>query len=183
MDDREIIRLFFDRSERAVEALAEKYGALLHRIAQNILGSGEDARECVNDAYLGVWNAIPPQEPEPLCAFVCAVVRNQALKRCRAAGTRKRGGYHRSLEELAEVLPAPGVEEQFSARETGREIDRYLEALSEENRALFLRRYWFGDSVRELGQAFGLSENAVSARLSRLRTGLRRHLAEKEVLL
>ena len=77
-----------------MEALAAKYGPLLHRIAQNILLSGEDARECVNDAYLGIWNAIPPQRPEPLCAFVCAVTRNQALKRLCAAGTRKRSGYH-----------------------------------------------------------------------------------------
>ena len=183
MDDRAIIALFFDRSERAVEALAAKYGPLLHRIAQNILLSGEDARECVNDAYLGIWNAIPPQRPEPLCAFVCAVTRNQALKRLRAAGAQKRSGYHRSLEELAEVLPAPGVEEQFSARELGREIDAYLAALSPENRALFLRRYWFGDSVQDLARAFSLSENAVSARLFRLREGLRRHLAEKEVTL
>lgn len=180
MEDERIIALFFARSEQAVAALAAKYERLIYQIAHNILGQPEDARECVNDTYLGVWNAIPPARPDPLTAFVCRIARNTALKRRRARAAAKRdGGWERSLDELAEAIPAPSAEEDWSAAELGRAVDRFLDTLDRESRVLFVRRYWFGDPVRQLAALTGRTENNVSVRLSRLRGRLRTYLEQE----
>ena len=182
MEDAQIITLLFDRSERAMEELAAKYGALLRCITSNLLPSGEDAQECINDTYLALWNAIPPERPDPLCAYVCAVCRNLSLKRRRDDSARKRdSSFDRSMEELAETLGTSSTEALWAARELGREIDRFLDTLDRESRVLFVRRYWFGDSVEELSRAFHISKNNVSVRLSRIREKLRRHLLEQGV--
>lgn len=183
MDDWDILDLFFTRSERAIVELDAKYGALFHSLACNILGSREDADECVNDAYLGAWNAIPPERPERLSAWVCRVVRNTALTRRRHDGALKRGGnYAVALDELEGVLPAPGdVGDALEAKELTRAIERFLDTLSEENRVIFLRRYWFSDSLKDIARRTGLGEKAVSVRLVRMRRRLKKYLAEQEV--
>lgn len=178
MEDQEIIALFISRSEQAVAELDGKYGSLLHRISGNILHSDEDAAECVNDAYLGVWNAIPPARPNPLCAFVCRIVRNLSLKKYREQTALKRGPAL-PLEELADCIPTASAEEALSARELGRAIRRFLDGLEPESRVLFLRRYWFSDPVKEIAGRLGISENAVSARLRRLRIRLQQYLQEE----
>ena len=187
MDDRQIIELFWERSERAVEELAARYERLLFSVARNVLGNEEDAAECVNDAYLGVWNAIPPQRPDHLAAFACRIEKNLSLKRYRSRQAAKRSSFYEvSLEELgqdlglaAELTP---VQEQTDAGELGREISRFLDGLKEKDRILFVRRYWFGEPVGELAGTLGLTQNNASVRLSRLRGKLRSHL-EKEGLL
>jgi len=185
LDDREIIALFFARSEQAVAALSEKYGALCLRVAGNILNDRLDAEECVNDAYLGVWNTVPPQEPDPLVSYVCRIVRNLALKRYRANTAQKRDGrYDLALDELAACFPAAAsAEEETDARELARAIDRFLAALDRESRVLFVRRYWHGDSIEALAALFHTSGHNVSVRLSRLRKKLGGYLRKEGVTL
>ena len=176
MEDREILTLLWQRSEGAIGALAERFGALVYRIAMNLLGSPQDAEECVNDTYLAVWNAIPPNRPEPLRPYVCRIGRNIALNRLRSSTAQKRSGYELSLEELAGCISAPCPE---GGQALGRAMDAWLDTLNKENRAIFLRRYWFGDTVKDIANAFGMTENAVSVRLSRLRDGLKAHLIKE----
>lgn len=180
MDDSSIIRLLFQRAEAAITALSEKFGPRLKRLALNILGSFRDAEECVSDTYLAIWNAIPPRQPDPLAGFVYKTGRNQALKRLRSDTAQKRcDRYDLSLDELAGCIPGPALEETVLAMELGLAIDSFLEGQSRENRILFLRRYWFGDSVRDISRDFGMKETAVSVRLSRIRGKLRTYLIEE----
>ena len=149
----------------------------------NILGNPQDAEEAVNDTYMALWNAIPPERPDPLAGYVHRTGRNVALKKYRHRAAQKRSTqYEVSLKELSDILPGPSIEELLDARELGQAIDRFLDTISKENRVLFLRRYWFGDSVKHLAKATGMSENTVSVRLSRLRSQLKVYLAEKEGL-
>ena len=182
MTDSEIVDLFFSRSEKAVTALSEKYGGLCMQIAQNILGSRQDAEECVNDAYLAVWDTVPPQRPEKLKSYVCRIARNIAAKRYRANTAQKRnGGFTAALEELSLCLPsAESVEGEAEARETARRINRFLELQPKENRVLFVLRYWQGASVEELAAQNGLSRHNVSVRLSRIRKQLKEYLSKEE---
>ena len=180
MDGQKILSLLWARAENAIEALATAYGKRLHQTAMNILGSLQDAEECVNDTYLAVWNAIPPDKPDSLAGFVYKVGRNISLKRLRSNSAQKRStGSDLSLEELAGCIPAPALEETLDERELGRAIDRCLDTQSRENRAIFLRRYWFGDEVRQIAADVGLPENTVSARLSRIRQKLKTYLIEE----
>ena len=175
MEDAQIIALLWQRAENALTVLADRFGKRLHMIAMNLLYDPLDAEECVNDTYLAIWNAIPPRRPEPLSPFVYRVGRNIALNRLRANTAKKRGGYELSLEELAGCIPAPCLED---GRALGQAMDRYLATVSRENRVSFLRRYWFGDPVKDIAAAFCMSENAVSLRLHRTRDGLRDHLTK-----
>lgn len=180
MDDSKIIGLLWQRVESALDALAKKYGPRLLATARNILGSRQDAEESVSDTYLAVWNSIPPKRPDPLAGFVFKIGRNLALKRLRDNTARKRNGtYDLSLDELAECIPGPALEETVEARELGRAIDSFLDTVSRESRVLFLRRYWFGDSAKELALHFGMTVNAVNVRLSRTRSRLRDYLIKE----
>ena len=180
MEDRKILALLWNRAERALDAMAKKYGGRLYRTAQNILNRHEDAEESVNDTYLAVWNAVPPKKPDPFPGFVYHTGRNQALKRLRYETAKQRDTrYDISLEELSHSLSGATLEDEFDARLLGRAIDRFLDTLSRENRVLFLRRYWFGDSIRELASHFAMTENTVKVRLSRIREKLRTYLAKE----
>ena len=176
MDDKHIITLFFQRAETAIEALAAKYGKLLKQLCTNILHDPLDADECVSDAYLAAWNTIPPARPDPLSAYICRLGRNCALKKLRSRTALKRSGYEVSLEELSECIPGSDTETAWQAQALGEAIDRYIATLPKENRILFLRRYWFGDSVTDIARDMGMTENAVSVRLSRTRDQLRTYL-------
>lgn len=177
MEDKKILELLWDRIESAIDALAKKFGKRLLYTAMNILGDPQDAEEAVSDTYMALWNAIPPEHPDPLAGYVHRTGRNVALKKYRYLAAQKRNSqYEVSLEELSGILPGPSMEELLDARELGRAIDRFLDTVNKENRILFLRRYWFGDSVKHLAQAMALSENTVSVRLSRLRSQLKDYL-------
>lgn len=180
MEDKRIIALLFQRAESALDALAKKFGKGLLAMARNIVGLEEDAKECVNDTYLALWNAIPPEEPDPLAAYTYRVGRNIALKRLRGNTAQKRfGGYDLSMDELAGCVADRTASEALDARLLGAAIGRFLEKQTKENRTLFLRRYWFGDSVRDAAQALGLSQNAAAVRLNRMRSKLREHLIKE----
>lgn len=180
MDDQKIIELFFDRSELAIQSLAAKYEKLLHKVSFQILHNDEDVAECINDTYLGVWNAIPPARPNPLSAFVCKITRNLSLNKYRANTAAKRdASLDVSLEELASSIPTPSAEEEWNAKELGKQINRFLHTLELENRVLFVRRYWFADSVNDIAKDLRISENLASVRLKRIRKQLKKFL-EKE---
>lgn len=182
MEDAKIVRLLLDRAEVVLEVLQRKFGKLIYGICLNILQIPQDAQECENDTYLALWNAIPPARPDPLTPYVCRTGRNIALNRLRANTTQKHGqGYTLSLEELAEYIPDDCMEESVSARALGRAIDDFLSRQSRENRILFVRRYWFGDSVAQAGKYLGLTPNAASVRLLRLRQKLKDYLTEREL--
>ena len=176
MDDYQILELLWQRSERAIQALGQRFGARLHHMAQNLTGSQRDAEECVNDTFLAVWNAIPPKKPEPLTPYVLRIGRNIALNKLRANTTKKRGGYELSLEELAGCIRAP---EPGEGKALGQALNAYLDTLNRTSRMIFLRRYWFGDSVKDIAKAFAMTENAVSVRLSRIREGLKAFLIKE----
>lgn len=178
MNDSEIIDLFYMRSERAIMELAAKYGNVCNKVAKNILNNILDAEECVNDAYLGAWNTIPPQNPNPLLTYICRIVRNLSIKKYLANTSVKRNSfYDAALDELGEcVSSSESVEEEISAKELTRQIDYFLDTLDAESRILFVRRYWYAYSISELAKQFGLKSNTVSVRLSRIRDKLRDYL-------
>lgn len=180
MEDKKIVQLLFARAENAISELGTRFGKQLYRIAYNILGNKMDAEECTNDTYLALWNAIPPVSPDPLAPYVYRTGRNTALKRLHRDTAKKRDSrYDVSLEELNECLPGEDLEQKIDARELGRTMERFLESKSRENRYIFIRRYWYGDSVGEIARALKLKENAVSVRLNRIRSNLKEFL-EKE---
>lgn len=176
MEDHEILALLWQRSEGALDALAQRFGKELYRTAMNLLGNSRDAEECVNDTYMAVWNSIPPNRPEPLRPYVHRIGRNIALNRLRSNTAQKRSGYELSLDELEGCIPAPCLDD---GRALGQAMDAYLSTLNKETRVLFLRRYWFGDSVKDIASAFGMTENAVSVRLNRARKGLKDYLIKE----
>ncbi|MBO4276912.1 MAG: sigma-70 family RNA polymerase sigma factor [Clostridia bacterium] len=183
MEDARIIELFFERSEQAITGLSEKYGSVCLKVAENILNSRSDAEECVNDAYLAVWNSVPPEKPQKLLSYVCRIVRNLALKRYRANTARKRNGFYDvALEELGDCFASrSGVESELESAEVSRSIDSFLESLDKESRVLFVRRYWYSDPTEELAKLFGVSAHTVTMRLSRLRKKLKKHLEREGV--
>ena len=184
MDDEKIIELFFNRSEQAIEEVDKKYGKTCHNISYNILHNKLDAEECVNDAYLGAWNAIPPARPHPLLTYLCKIVRNLSLKRYEFNTAIKRNStYDVAMEELESCLSSPEtVESEIALKELTHIIENFLDSLSTENRVIFLRRYWFSDTYSDIAARVGMTEKNVSVRLTRIRENLRNYLKEREVL-
>ena len=180
MEDKKIIQLLFARAENAINELSARFGKTLHRIAYNILGNEWDAQECTNDTYLALWNAIPPVSPDPLSPYVYRTGRNIALKRLERDTAQKRDSrYDVSLEELNGCLPGEDTETIIDARELGRTMDKFLKTTSKENRYIFVRRYWYGDSIGAIAKDLKMQENAVSVRLNRLRNGLKEYLKKE----
>ncbi len=185
MEDSKIIALFFQRSEQALTEVAQKYGSVTKKLAFNILHDQQDAEECVNDAYLGAWNTIPPQNPNPLITYLCRIVRNLAIKKYHSKTAAKRNSlYDVALNELENCFPSShSVEEAFDAAETARSINAFLKTLDKDNRILFVRRYWHAESIEDLAKLFQISPHAVSVRLSRTREKLKKHLKKEGVSL
>ena len=182
MDDKEILALLWERAENAISALSAKFGRRLHQTAMNILANPQDAEEAVNDAYLAAWNSIPPHRPESLGTYLAKLTRRAALKIWRARDAQKRGGAQTEavLEELSAILPARDDPAQaVEAMELTAALDRFLAALPETERRVFLRRYWYMDPIREISARFGFSQSKVKSMLARTRAKLLTHL-EKE---
>ncbi len=181
MEDLEIISLFFRRDERAIAETAAKYGAFCHDLAMNILSNREDAQECVNDAYWRAWNAIPPQSPHHLGAWLGRVVRNSAYNLWRKNHRQKRcAGVEELLNELEDCVPSPvTVERELEEQELTEVINTWLASLRRNDRILFVRRYWNGEAVNTLARNEGISASAMAKRLYRLRRALKSTL-EKE---
>ena len=184
MDDEEILRLFFERSEQAITETEKKYGKLCRQIAFRILGNKEDGEECVSDACLAAWNSIPPLRPHSLRAWLCRTTRNLALKVWRDNHAGKRySEYTRSLEELKECIPArETVEGVILAQELTEIIEKFLETLDAEKRNLFMRRYWLAEPVKEIAISRGISQRNAAMQLMRIRKKLYQYLLEQGVL-
>ncbi|MGX8704574.1 MAG: RNA polymerase sigma factor [bacterium] len=185
MDDDKIVELFFARKEQAVRELSDKYGAVFRKVADNILNDRLDSEECVNDAYLAVWNTIPPKKPDSLVSYVCRIVRNLALKKYHEKTAQKRNShYDVALEELADCLPSPvSVEDEISANELAEMVNRFLGTLGQRDRVMFVRRYWHADSLDELAALLHRSKHYISVRLSRIRKALRKYLIKEGIAL
>lgn len=184
MEDEQIIELFFARSEDAVEQVKAKYGPACMHLLHNLLLSQQDAEECANDVYLALWNTIPPQRPQPLLTYLLKIARNQALRRITYNNAQRREIKQViSLEELEGCLASGETVEQIvNGKLLNEEVERFLRALPKEDRQLFLRRYWFCDSVEELAKLFGWSKSKVKSKLFRLRSRLRAHLHKEGFL-
>ena len=184
LEDSLIIGLFFERREQALEELDNKYGHAVKKTASNILSDRLDVEECVNDTYLGCWNSIPPQNPNPLVSYVCRIARNLAVNRYHANRAEKRSGnYDLILEELEESIPSHmDVESETEAKELTAAVNRFLTGLRREDRVLFVRRYFYADRVSELAEQTGDSANRISVRLFRLRGRLKKALAKEGYL-
>lgn len=179
MQDRAIIELFFARDERAVRELSDKYGRLCAQIAFNILSNSEDADEAVNAAYGRVWDAIPPKDPQSLCGYVCAAVRNTAINLARIM---KRHICAEQYDELCEVIPdSRTVEGTFDSAQISAHINGFLETQSKTNSDIFVARYYYDMPMRAVADAVGLTESAVKMRLMRIRGALRKYLTERGV--
>lgn len=185
MEDESIIELFFARSDAAIAELDIKYGQTCHKLSYNILHNRQDAEECVNDAYLGAWNAIPPERPNPLLAFLCKIVRNLSIKRYEANTAAKRNNaYDIALQELEACLPSKHtVETEIEEGALIHMIESFLDTLTEENRTIFLRRYWFSDPYEQIAGHVGMTEKNVSVRLTRIRKLLKSYLTERGMIL
>ena len=178
MEDAAIIALFFARDEDALRQTADKYGGALMALARRILRDAEDAEECVSDTWLTAWNTIPPQNPAHLYAYLAKICRFSAFGRLDKAHAQKRTATVVSLSaELEGCLPA-GLPTEDEA-ELGRLLNGFLSGLDGEKRRIFLRRYWFGDSVREIAARYRITESKVKVTLFRLRGQLKTFL-EKE---
>lgn len=183
MEDRKILKLLWQRSESALDAMSKRFGKRLLRTALHILGVHQDAEEAVNDTYLAVWNTVPPKSPDPLAGYVYKTGRNISLDKLKYNTAEKRDGrYDLSIDELAEYIPSTALEESVEAQELGLAINRFLSTLSADDRALFLRRYWFGDPVKEIAKDLGLRPNTATVRLGRLRITLRNALLKEGYL-
>ena len=185
IEDEKIIDLFFNRSEKAIQELDIKYGKVCHKLSYNILNNKQDAEECVNDAYLGAWNAIPPTRPNPLLSYIVKIVRNISLKiYWRKEAAKRSSHYTIALEEIEACIAAPNtVEAEIEAKELARIIEAFLDTLTTENRVIFMRRYWFSDSYKDIAEVVGLSEKNVSVRLTRIREKMKQYLIEREVFI
>ena len=182
MLDEQIIELYWNRDEQAIAQTSLKYGRYCHQIAWNVLRSLQDSEECVNDTWLRTWNAIPPQKPACLRAFLGRITRNLSLNRYKEKHAEKRGGGQISaaLDELADCLPALDTTENAAeTQELSELIDRFLQNLGRESRIIFVQRYWYLRSVREIAADRRMKESAVKMSLLRTRERLRTEL-EKE---
>ncbi len=182
MDDLRIIELYFERDEQAIMETDAKYGKLCHSIAYNILSNHEDSEECVNDTYAGIWNAIPPTKPNNLMAFVCRIARNLALKRLEFMKREKRSqAVLISLEDLEAVLSDDRVVPGIGDEDIGKLISGFLRNQKEDTRNVFIRKYYFFDSIGEIAERYSFTESKVKNMLFYTRNKLKNYLIKEGV--
>ena len=178
--DEDILTLYNRRDEQAIAATQSKYGSYCRAVADRILRVREDAEECVNDTYLHAWNAIPPARPGSLRAFLGAIVRNLAINRLNYNRARRRNAAIVALDEFAECLP-DGTEPITDTVALRAAFDSFLASLPERERVIFVRRYWYVDTVAEIAQRYNMSESKVKTRLHRIREKLRVYLMQEGI--
>ena len=180
MEQENLLALFENRSELAIAYIKKQYGIALYGLAMNILNDPQDAEEAVSDTYLALWNTIPPEKPERIDSYCFRVCKNLSLKKLRHRSAQKRNGqYDLSIEELSEFLPGGDLESQIDTRALGSAINRFLDSLPQSGQVLFLRRYWFGDSVAQAASILGITQNAANVRLCRIKDKLKHYLIKE----
>lgn len=186
MKDKEIIDLYWQRSERAITKSAEKYGRFCHSISYNILHNREDAEECVNDTWLGAWKSMPPHRPNRLSAYLGKITRNLSINRFKSYGAEKRGFGQAALVlgELEDCVPASdGVDEAVEEMVLVEALERFLSDAPKQKRNLFIRRYWYLTPVKEIARISGMSESKVTSLLFRMRRELKEYLEKEGIIL
>ena len=182
MDDKTIVELYWQRDEQAIAQTRDKYGRYCYAIAYGILHSAPDAEECENDTYLAAWNAMPPHKPTLLKTFLGKITRRISLDRLKRQTADKRGGGEvpLTLDELHECIPDhASIDEKLLTEELAQAIDAFLRTLDDDTRRVFLRRYWYFDSVAAIARRYGFGQSKVKMMLHRTRQSLRDYL-EKE---
>ncbi len=182
MNDEKIVELYWQRDETAITETDKKYGKYCYTIAYNILGNREDSEECVNDTYTRAWNNIPPKKPSVLSTFLGKITRNLALDIYDKYSAQKRGSSQASLvlDELKDCIPSPDTtEKEIDNKELAEMLSRFLKSLDSESRNIFLQRYWYLLSVKEIARGFLFTESKVKMNLMRTRNKLKAFL-EKE---
>ena len=182
MQDEGILALFWERDEAAIRELEREYGGFCRKIAHNLLSNAEDAEECVNETFFQVWRKIPPERPEKLKPWLGKLVRNNAIKLYQKSHAQKRdAAMTQTLHELEEMLPSSGnLEKDFEAAELGEQISKWLITLSQNDRVLFVRRYWYGIPLKKLAKETGVSANALAQKMYRLRASLKTYLEHED---
>ncbi|WP_255202642.1 RNA polymerase sigma factor [Acutalibacter muris] len=184
MEDQEIVQLFWERSETAIKETEIKYGAKLHHLAMKILNSRLDAEESVNDTFLETWNTIPPEKPDYFFAYIAKICRYLSFGKLDWRNAKKRSAELVSLtSEMELCIPDPSseIDEGRTGEEIGQLINKFLSVLSEEKRLIFMRRYWYTDSVRSISERYGISESKVKTTLFRTRNDLKEFLRKEGV--
>ena len=182
MTDESIIDLYWARDEKALTETSDKYGAYCNTIAYNILSDSSDAEECVNDTWLHAWNAMPPNRPSLLSAFLGKITRNLSFDLYKRNHRKKRGGANIDLvlDELAEIVSGgDDPADAYDAAELKKDINDFLYSLSEDKRYMFILRYWYADSISAIAKRYSMQENAVSVSLNRTRNKLKIYLTER----
>lgn len=180
MDDKTIIELFLRRDETAITEVKDKYGKLFYKVSGNILKSEEDMEECINDTLLALWDSIPPEKPLHLSSYLCRILKNFCLNKARYnSAEKRRDSFTLSLEELSECLPDCSTEEEISATELGTAISRFLHSQNPTSRIIFIRRYWYSDSVRDIALRYSINEITVRSHLHRTRKKLKDFLMKE----
>lgn len=184
MDDQSIVELYLQRDENAIKESRNKYEAYCYRIAMNILSVAEDVEECINDTWISVWNRIPPVIPKSLKAFLGKLVRDISLSRYRAVHAKKRyNGMELILDELAECIPSEqDIQESLEQKELSGTVNGWLDSLPQEDRVLFVKRYYYGETVKQLSEMQSCTENQMAQKMMKLRNKLKAHLLSGGVL-
>ena len=183
MEDHQIVDLYWSRSESAISETDRKYGRMLNSISLSLLSSSLDAEECVNDTYVAAWNTMPDERPTYLGAYLSKIIRRISISRFRSAHTQKRGGAGELIDELTECIPSEN--DVVSDYENGRlasALDRFLLSLDEKKRAVFVRRYFYSQSIEQISIEMGIKLGSVKSILSRARQSLKDMLEEEELL-
>ena len=179
MEDAAIVALYWERDEQAIPATAAKYGPYCTAVAANILQSAEDVDECVNDTWLGAWNAMPPHRPAKLSAFLGKLTRNLAINRCRYNNAQKRNVQLQAVLTELEECTGGDPQQQLDQRELGEAINGFLEELSPGKRRIFLLRYWYAEPIERIAKERFMTQAAVTMQLARMRSRLRTYLTER----
>lgn len=182
MEDEKIVELYLRRDESAIDRTAEKYGARLRSLAYGIVMDQQTAEECENDTYLSAWNSIPPHAPKQyFYAFLARIIRNLSLTRCRADHRLKRSAHMEELSrEMEQCIPAPDdLQCRLDEMALKQAINGFLDTLQEQKRNVFIRRYWYLDSIEDISKRYGISISKVKTMLFRSRNALREHLIKE----
>ena len=186
MDDNLIISLYFARNESAITETDKKYGSYLSAVAYNILSDREDSKECVNETYFQAWNTIPPHSPQKLKCFLAKITRNLSLNIIDMKNTVKRGNGQlaAALEELEECIPSPqNVEKEIDEKSLTEFLDAFLFSLPKKSRIVFIKKYWYLDSIKDISASTGYSESNIKSILMRTRKKLKKALEQEGVTL
>jgi len=181
MNDCDIVAMYFERNENAIDETAKKYGRYLRTVAYNILNDELDTEESVNDTYLAAWNAMPPQKPSVLSTFLSKLTRRISIDKIRFRARKKRGAseYTLSLDELSDCVSDASPEKEIDTKLLSKSISDYLRTVPSESRTAFVMRYYFMDSTKDVAERLCMSESKLKSLLARIRRGLKAHLSKE----